>query len=147
MAAPQDAHVVQLRDVSVRLFLESQDHQHDLIRELQLIGLSPSGDPYNPTRPIRLAAAIADVLSTYSPVRSSTREQAMAALDRGEDRVTLAVPVQEGMAEALRRWLQLLEEADQLCQHGELLLLATRPQIAEFRRWYVEQITAQLEAG
>jgi hypothetical protein len=144
MPGPSDTHVVQLHDVSVRLFLESQDHQHDLIRELQLIGLSPSGDPQNPTRPLRLAAAIADVLATYSPVRSSTREQAMAARDRGDERTTLAVPVQDGMPEALRRWLQLLEEADQLCQHGELLLLATRPQVAAFRRWYVEQITAQL---
>lgn len=136
--------MVQLEDVPVRLFLESQDHQHDLIRELQLIGLSTSSGPQHLDGPSRLAAAISEVLTTYSPVRSSTREQALAALDRGEQRVTLAVPVQEGMGQALRRWLRLLEEVDQLCRHGELLLLAPRPEVSEFRRWYVEQITAQL---
>lgn len=144
MTGVRGTSVVQLSDVSVRLFLESQDHQHDLIRELQLIGLSTSSDPQNLDGAGRLAAAIGEVLATYSPVRSSTREQAMAALDRGEEQVTLAVPVQDGMAQALRRWLQLLEQADQLCQDGELLLLATRPEIAQFRRWYVDQITTQL---
>lgn len=137
---------VRLHDVSVRLFLESQDHQHELIREMQLVGLSESNDGRTDGAS-RLAAAIVGVLSTYQPVRNSTREQAVAARDRGEETTTLVVPVQEGMADALRHWLQLLEEADRLCRDDQLLVLATRPEIAAFRRWYVEQITGQLEAG
>lgn len=135
---------VRLHDVSVRLFLESQDHQHELIREMQLVGLSESNDGRT-DGPSRLAASIVGLLSTYQPVRDSTREQAVAARDRGQERMTLAVPVQEGMADALRHWLLLLEEADRLCRDGQLLVLATRPEIADFRRWYVEQITAQLD--
>lgn len=135
---------MRLTDVPVRLFLESQDHQHDLIRELQLIEIGGGLDATTSAISRRLATLIADVLSSYQPVRSATREQALAALSRGDDVVTLRVPVYPGMADALRTWLQLLEEADELCRHGELLLLATSAEVRRLRTWYVEQITSQL---
>ena len=143
MTGVEGVAVVQLENVAVALFLESQDHQHDLIREMQLVALGSGGSG---DRASRLAASIEGVLTTYSPVRHSTRAQALAARDRGDDRVTLDVPVQDGIGDALHHWLELLETADELCRNGELLLIATRPEIAQFRRWYVEQITARLAA-
>lgn len=144
MAAAQRAGVVTVPDVPVRLFLDSQDHQHDLIRELQLIQIGGRLDVATSEMSQRLANLISQVLAVYADVRTSTREQALAALHRGEDVVTLQVPVYPGMAEALRDWLALLEEADMLCRHGELLLLATTPEIKQLRRWYVEQLTRRL---
>lgn len=144
-AAAEDLQRIRLPHVPVRLFLESQDHQHELVRELQLIEIGGRrDDPETSAVSQRLAHLIADVLSHYQPVRSATRDQALAALERGESVVTLDVPVQPGMADALRRWLQLLEEADDLCRQGELLLLATTPEVRRLRRWYVEQLTAQI---
>lgn len=138
--------VVRLHDVPARVFLESQDHQHELVRELQLVHIGGSPDSGTERISQRLARLIADVLSDYQVVRSATRDQALAALGRGDHVVTLDVPVIPGMAEALRRWLQLLEEADDLCRSGELLLLAPRPEVRRLRRWYVEQLTSQIEA-
>lgn len=143
-AAAEDLQLIRLPDVPVRLFLESQDHQHELVRELQLIEIGGRCDPTTSAVSQRLAHLIAGVLSEYEPVRSATRQQALAALERGDSVVTLDVPVQPGMADALRRWLQLLEEADDLCREGELLLLATTPEVRRLRRWYVEQLTAQI---
>jgi hypothetical protein len=137
---------VRLPDVPVRVFLESQDHQHELIRELQLIGIGGSLDEGAVHVSRRLAHLISGVLSDYEAVRSATRDQALAALDRGEHVVTLRVPVHPGIADALRSWLRLLEEADDLCRQGELLLLAPSPEVRRLRRWYVEQVTARLEA-
>lgn len=137
---------LRLDNVPVRLFLESQDHQDDLVRELKLIEI---GDHFDgPTTEVshRLARLIGDILSRYQPVRSVTREQALAALDRGDEVVTLEVPVYPGMADALRQWLRLLEEADAVCRHGELLLLATRPEVRDLRRWYVASLVERLEA-
>lgn len=139
--------VVVLERVPVRLFLESQDHQHDLIRELKLIEIGDRFDVATTEVSQRLAGLIADILSRYEPVRTATREQALAALDRGDEHVTLEVPVYPGMTEALRRWLALLDEADHLCRHGELLLLATRDEVRELRRWYVEQIVGRLDGA
>lgn len=138
--------VVVLPDVPVRLFLESQDHQHDLIRELQLIQLGHRYDVTTEEVSRELAGLIGEILSRYRDVRTATRDQAIAALDRGEDRVTLRVPVREGMAGALRHWLALLERADRMCSGGELLQLAARPEIRELRRWYVEELVARLTA-
>lgn len=136
--------MVSIADVPVRLFLDSQDHQHDLIRELQLIQIGGRLDDATSEMSQRLASLISQVLAVYADVRTSTREQALAALARGEDVVTLQVPIYPGMADALRDWLVLLEEADVLCRHGELLLLATTPEIRQLRRWYVEQLISQI---
>lgn len=145
-AAAGDEPVICLPNVPVRLFLESQDHQHDLIRELQLIEIGGGIDQATTEVSQRLAHLITEVLASYDAVRSSTREQARAALIRNEHVVTLRVPVHPGMAAALRRWLKLLEQADQLCRHGELLLVASSPEVRRLRRWYVEQLTDQLES-
>lgn len=137
--------VVRLPDVPARVFLESQDHQQDLIRELQLADIGGSASNGVERVSQRLARLIAGVLSDYQTVRSATRDQALAALARGEHVVTLDVPVVPGMHDALHRWLQLLEEADDLCRRGELLLLAPSPEVRRLRRWYVEQLTSRLQ--
>lgn len=139
-----DQPALRLEGVPVRLFLESQDHQHDLIRELQLVQIGDRFDPAAAEVSHRLVRLIGDILTRYASVRSATRLQAIAALDRGEEMVTMEVPIRPGMAEALRTWLRLLEEADELCRNGELLLVASRPEIRELRRWYVEELTARL---
>lgn len=138
--------VVRLEDVPVRTFLESQDHQHDLIRELQLIELGDRFDTTTAEVSRRLAGVIADILVRYDGVRSATRDQMMAALDRGEVLASLDVPVYPGMASALKTWLELLEEADRLCQHGELLLVAASPEVRALRRWYATELTRRIEA-
>lgn len=147
MTASADEHrVVVLPGVPARVFLDSQDHQLDLIRELQLIELGGQVDEATAHVSQRLANLITEILSDYDVVRSATREQATAALSRGEHLVSLRIPVHPGMADALRRWLRLLEEADELCGRGELLLLAPSPEIRRLRRWYVEQLTERLAA-
>lgn len=137
---------MRLEGVPVRTFLESQDHQHDLVRELQLIQMGERFDTATAEVSHRLARLISDILSRYDGVRSVTRDQMMAALERGEAVAPLEVPIYPGIGEALRDWLALLEEADQICQHGELLLLATPPEIRSLRSWYVAEITAKLQA-
>jgi hypothetical protein len=137
---------VRLEKVPVRTFLESQDHQHDLIRELQLIDIG-RGDGATGAVSQRLAELISDILARYDEVRSVTRRQVLAALERGESEMTLEVPVVPGMRSALEEWLSLLEEADRLSVAGELLLMAATPEVRRLRRWYVEELSRLLPAG
>lgn len=145
MRNDEPVEVVRVANVPVRPFLESQDHQHDLIRELQLITIGGQFDTATVEVSHRLARLVALIHERYGTVRTVTRDQAMAAMGRGDDVTDLDIPVVPDMAAALRRWLELLEEADELCRHGDLLLLATRPAIRDLRRWYVEAVTAALE--
>ena len=136
---------VRLEGVPTRVFLESQDHQHDLIRELQLIDIGGRFDIVDPDVSQRLARVIADILARYGEVRAVTRRQALEALERGETAVTLDVPVRDGMTDALRTWLELLEEADRLALEGELLLVPAREEVRRLRRWYVDEIVSRLQ--
>lgn len=145
MSGQEDiTETVVLPAVPVRLLLESQDHQHDLIRELRLIDLGERFDVTSADSPLDLARMINEILVRYGHVRAATREQAVAALNEGKEVVDLKVPVRHGMADALRRWLQLLEEADRFCDQGDLLTLAAPLAVRELRRWYVEQLTGRL---
>lgn len=136
--------VVVLEGVPVELFLESQDHQHDLIRELVLVDLGVRTAVAELALPQRVTALIADILHDYRDVRSQTRDQALAARERGEATTTLHVPVRPGLVDALRRWLRLVEEADRCCDEGALLTLPASPEIRTLRRWYVEAVANAL---
>lgn len=135
---------VRVEGVPVGLFLESQDQQHDLIRELQLIELDERLADETAAVSKEVAALISDILTRYAQVRSVTRDQALAALDRGDETVDLEVPVVPGMVEALQEWLRLLGVADELCHEGSLLVLASRPEIRQLREWYVAGISRRL---
>ena len=140
-----EGRVVVLTEVPVRLFLESQDHQHDLIRELQLINLGDRFDLGTRDSSPQLADLIGTILRRYHIVRSATRAQAVAALERGEETLDLRVPVEPGMAEALRSWLRLLDRADEVCARGLLLLPPPSPAVQALRRDYVDRLTALIE--
>ena len=139
------AQVVRLLGVPAALFIDSQNHQHDLIRELTLIDLASAHGISDTELPRRLADLISEILDHYAGVRLATREQALAALARGESTVDLSVPVVPDLLAGLRRWLRLVQEADELCSQGALLTLAAAPQVRALRRWYVDAIATCLE--
>lgn len=147
MSGREQPRSVRLEGVPARLFLESQNHQHDLIRELTLIDLGNRFDLADAALPHRLAALIGGILQDYSEVRSVTRAQALEALARGEETVTLIVPTGPGITDALRRWVRLVEEADRISAEGSLLTLPARPEVRALRRWYAEAITSSLREG
>jgi hypothetical protein len=137
---------VRLIDVPVELFLESQNHQQDLIRELALIDIGERQHHHaDAPLPVRVATLIGEIFDQYGDVRSVTRQQALQALAAGDEVVTLLVPVRPGLTEALQRWLHIVEEADRLCAEGVLLTLSATPEIQALRRWYVDAISEAVE--
>lgn len=138
---------VVLPSVPVRAFLQSQDHQHDLVRELKLIDIGERFAIASTRVPAELGVLIEAILGRYADVRSVTRDQAVAALAENEDTVDLVVPIVPGMAADLQEWLTLLEEADQLCDRGLLLTVGPPADVRRLRRWYVEALLAEIDQG
>jgi hypothetical protein len=138
---------VRLDGVPVELFLESQNHQQDLIRELALIDIGDRFHSGDTPMPVQVSRLISEIFDQYGDVRSVTRQQALQALSAGDETVTLVVPIRPGMIEALQRWLEVVEEADRLCAEGVLLTLSAKPEVRELRRWYVEAITDVVDSA
>jgi hypothetical protein len=135
---------VLVRDVPVELFIESQDHQVELLRELRLIDMAERFSLTDAAVPKRLVELISRILTAWEDVRTVTRHQAMEAREQGEETVDLIVPVRPGLTDALHRWLELLTEADEFCDRGELLTVGARPEVRQLRQRYVEEIVRQL---
>lgn len=131
---------MRLVDVPARVFLESQNHQHDVIRELALIDIRTRYHHDDNVVPQRVAHLISEILQEYSDVRSTTRQQALQAIEAGRSAVTIEVPVRPGIVEALEKWLRLVEEADDVCRDGTFLTLPASDEVRALRRWYVEAI-------
>lgn len=127
--------------VPVDTFLRSQDHQEDLLRELRLIDLADQFGLGEADAAEEILQLVSEIHSRFRDVRGTTRAQALAAREAGADEVDLVVPVYDGMDDALRHWLELLEQADQLCARGEVLTLPADPDVQVLRRRYVRDIT------
>ncbi|HVL99497.1 MAG TPA: hypothetical protein VM324_09435 [Egibacteraceae bacterium] len=144
MAFEETPPEVRLEGVPAALFIESQNHQHDLLREFALMDIGNRWSLTERDLPQRVAELIGEILQDYAEVRMVTRRQALDALSRGDDTVTLRVPVKPGIVDALHRWLQLVETADAFCEQGVLLTLAAKPEVRRLRRWYVQAIAERL---
>ena len=67
-----------------------------------------------------------------------------AALARGEPTVDLETKVPASAATAALGYLELLERADELCRAGVLLTSEPPAEVKDLRRWFVEEMVAQL---
>jgi anti-sigma regulatory factor (Ser/Thr protein kinase) len=132
--------------VPVEGYLELQAHNDALFRELELISIELEGDD-----DAGVAAPLADLVDQlyrrFRGQRDSYRDVVAAAQARGERTVELETTLPPAAAAAARSYLELLEQADELCRDGTLLTPAPSAAVRRLRRWFVEEMAAQLLDG
>lgn len=137
---------VELGEVPTDLLIAAKEHVDNLVREFTL---AASGAAAGTTAsvPPHLARLMETVVHRFALPRRLIKEQAIAArrLRRSHVRLVLTVPVES--ADAGSEYLEALDEADSWCRAARLLTLETPPQHRIFRRWYVEELIAQLRAA
>ena len=145
-ADAQGARRVRFPGVPVDGYLELQAHNDALFRELELISIQLEGDDG-----ARVAAPLADLVDQlyrrFRGARDSYRDTVAAAQARGERTVDLDTTAPPAAASGARGYLALLEQADELCRTGGLLTAEPSPQVKALRRWFVDQMAAQLLHG
>ena len=145
-ADAQGARPVRFPGVPVDAYLELQAHNDALFRELELISIELEGDDG-----ARVAAPLADLVDQlyrrFRGARDSYRDAVAAAQARGEPTVDLETTAPPAAASGARSYLALLEQADELCRTGILLTPEPSPQVKALRRWFVDQMAAQLLHG
>ena len=145
-ADAQGARRVRFPGVPVDGYLELQAHNDALFRELELVSIELEGDDG-----ARVAAPLADLVDQlyrrFRGARDSYRDAVGAAQTRGEPTVDLETTAPPAAASGARSYLALLEQADELCRTGILLTPEPSPQVKALRRWFVDQMAAQLLHG
>lgn len=138
-----DARAVRLLELPVPLWAQSQEHHDELVREFTLIaGSDPAVEHEIPARLTRLIAEVAGQYGQFGGGQQLALADAAAA---GLDSLDLIFHVPPQVAGAARHLGELLEEADDYCRGGRhLLTLATPPELAAFRCWYLGEFSAQI---
>jgi anti-sigma regulatory factor (Ser/Thr protein kinase) len=137
---------VRFAGVPVDGYLELQAHNDALFRELELISIELERDDG-----ALVAAPLADLVDQlyrrFRGQRDSYRDVVAAALTRGDATVELATTATPAAASGARGYLALLEQADALCRDGTLLTPEPPATVKALRRWFVEEMAAQVMDG
>jgi anti-sigma regulatory factor (Ser/Thr protein kinase) len=145
-AADPGAMRIRFPGVPVDGYLELQAHNDALFRELELISIELEGDDG-----ARVAAPLADLVDQlyrrFRGQRDSYRDVVAAAQARGEATVELESAASAAAVSGARSYLELLEQADQLCRDGLLLTPEPSAPVRALRRWFVDQMAAQVLGG
>jgi anti-sigma regulatory factor (Ser/Thr protein kinase) len=145
-AAAPGARRLRFPGVPVDGYLELQAHNDALFRELELVSIEldtgPDGGPPTP-----LADLVDQLYRRFRGQRDSYRDVVAAAQARGETTVDLETTATPEAAGAARSYLALLERADELCRAGLLLTPEPPAPVKRLRRWFVEEMAAQLLDG
>ncbi len=134
--------IVRLVAVPVDLFLRSEQHTSDLLREAIYVlahGDAGAGSVYH-----RLLEAAEWARMRGASSRTETGDRVEAARLRGESAVDVTVPARESVADFVESWTDLLDEMDAECAAGRLLCLPADAELARFRRWWSDQVAGQV---
>lgn len=143
-----DVATIRLLRYPLRHYVRSRAHFDELLRELQLLDVGMQAGTTHRDLPKRLADLVTEVTSRYKSRVDQLDALRDAALERGESSIDLVYDVPVSAKADVERIGALLEECDQFCRNGEhLLTLATPPDLTEFRRWNLSEVTRQIDGA
>jgi anti-sigma regulatory factor (Ser/Thr protein kinase) len=137
------ARGVRFPGVPVDGYLDLQAHNDALFRELELVSFQLEAGR-DADAPSPLADLVDQLYRRFRGQRDSYRDVVAAAKARGEPTVDLETTVSPDSAGPARSYLELLEQADELCRSGLLLTPEPPEHVKVLRRWFVEEMVAQL---
>lgn len=145
---PRNIPLVTVRLLRLPVDVQARASQHadELIREFQLIAAQlhdePSAVTHTPIRLIRLIDTLTNEYSTFTGEPEQQIERAIAEGDLVIDELVYRVPA--AVAGAAHELGVMLDECDEFCRSGELLTLATPPELLRYRRWYLGEFGRQV---
>ncbi len=149
-AAHDDAGPVTVRylGVPVKAYLDLQQYNDALVRELELIGIGlDTAGASSAVEPERLVRLVERFGAMFRESSDEYRDLVGAADARGETTVDIEVRAARSAVSAARAYVGLLEEAEDLCRSGVLLTPPPPAHVRSLRRWFVDQLVAQLDGA
>lgn len=147
VGAGERADLVEVRLLRLPLVThrEASEHADELRREFTLIRAQEADDDAADV-PRRLVALMEELEEQFSGYTDAIRLELDEAIERGQVSIDLVFRVPPEAGAAAARLAAMLDEADAHCRRGDALLtLATAPEALAYRRWYLEELTRQLD--
>lgn len=140
--SPDDPFVdIELRRYPLRLGVRASQHYEEVFREFALLAASDPQD--QDSLPVRLLSLI-DALGRRYARQDRHEVERDEALQRGELERDFVLQVPVSGAEASLVLDRMLDETDEFCRDGVLLTLAAPEDVVAFRRWYLQEVVAQV---
>ena len=134
---------IKLVELPVGIHAQASEHTDELMREFTFIR-AQSVDPEGTTVPAKLLDLVDEVTGQFAGFTAGSQAELDGAVAEGKDSIDLEYVVPPEVAAACIRLGQLLDEADEYCREGEVLLtLATPDDLVAYRRWFLEEFVRQ----
>lgn len=136
-------HPVELRNIPVDAWYDSNRWMEELLREFTVIASSDSGAGV----PRALLAFVEETTARFAHLNADPNLALEAAHAEGRSHIdlTLQLPEEAGVA-ALELWEHILRAAE-FCRDGDLLINPPTERMWAFLRWYLHQVADQLAGG
>jgi hypothetical protein len=139
-----DVGTVTIRGCPIALLIEARRHGEALLRELAFI-VDGGGD--NTELPRRLLHTVERVQVRAAGLNTGAERTIDDAIARGDEEIDFEVLMPKRLGRGALEFATLLDEIDDYCRTGQLLTLATSPEVRAFQRWYLEEMAAQLDGA
>jgi hypothetical protein len=140
--AKTELRTVAFRGFPLPVFMQSRQHTEALLREFAFV-VDGGGD--NTEIPRQLLRTVERVRAQASGLNTGAERAIEEAFQRGDETVDFELIVPAGIASGAREFDALLDDVDAYCRAGDLLTLASSPELRRFRQWYVGEIAGQIE--
>jgi hypothetical protein len=141
-----DSVVVRYLAVPVATYLQLQEQNDAILRELELLAFTADHEGDRDPSP-RLADVIERSRRHFNAVREGFRAAVVEAAEAGRTSIDLEGSGAPSGLEPAREFVALLEDVERLAADGELLVSPPTGDIARLRRWFVAEMTVQVEGG
>jgi hypothetical protein len=132
--------------VPVELYFEASRHMGEIAREFALISFGERSG-VNERVPGRLLDLVAELRGPRRRDTDAIRLQFEDAARAGRDTIDVEIPADETAVELTERITELLDAADEFCRSGDLLTLASSPEVVSWRHWWRDQVVGQVREG
>lgn len=146
-SGPLEATVlVRIPDVPTRLMNGAKSHLDDLLRDLNLVLEGAESGARTDAALLALAVRLTRAAADVMDFRNQIRRQTLAATRRHAVTLDLELDIAVALRDRFVDYRDALDEADDFCLAGRLLVEPAPRDHVEFRRWKLDRVIAHLGA-
>jgi hypothetical protein len=139
-----DVMTVAIRGFPLAVWERARRHTEALLREFAIIA---EGGGDNAELPQRLLDVVDHVRIRAGGLNAQAERSIEEATARGDDDVDFDVRIPASLARGANGFSALIDEVDAYCRAGDLLTLATPPEVRAFQLWYIGEFARQVDGA